>query len=87
MLSDTSSDYVQALPDAVVFKQELLRCITSKKGFFISDIARETGRSITTAIKYVNQMRDEGLIIPLDKPDNQGKGRRSIRFGITYQAP
>ncbi len=82
MLSDTSSDYVQALPDAVVFKQELLRCITSKKGFFISDIARETGRSITTAIKYVHQMRDEGLIIPLDKPDNQGKGRRSIRFGI-----
>lgn len=62
--------------------EKILRSILSRESFFISDIARETDTSLTTAIKYLNRMIQDGYVVPLDKPSGQGKGRRSVRYGV-----
>ena len=66
-----------------VIRKSIIKRILIEGAFLVSQIAEDTGYSITTVSKYVSEMLDEGVINETDKVSLHAKGRKSIQYGIS----
>lgn len=59
-----------------------LKRIVNSGSFLIPEISSETGISVTTVAKYVNDMVENGIVEVLDKQNSGKRGRRPVIYGI-----
>lgn len=63
-------------------RELLFEKAASDGGFTIPAIASITGLSSTSVSRYVEEMKDEGLLRELPSEAKEGRGRRAIRYAL-----
>lgn len=63
-------------------RELLFEKAASEGGFTIPAIASITGLSSTSVSRYVEEMKDEGLLRELPSEAKEGRGRRAIRYAL-----
>lgn len=63
-------------------RELLFEKAASDGGFTIPAIASITGLSSTSVSRYVEEMKDEGLLKELPSEAKEGRGRRAIRYAL-----
>lgn len=63
-------------------RELLFEKAASEGGFTIPTIASITGLSSTSVSRYVEEMKDEGLLRELPSEAKEGRGRRAIRYAL-----
>ena len=79
---DTIKEEVNSNTIGGIIKNQMLKYIMVNGSFLINDLSRITGYSLTTIMKYVATMQEDGYVIPLGKVQNHSKGRQSVRYGV-----
>ena len=67
-------------------KAAILKYVMLRGQFTIPEIVELTGFSTTSIAKYVNTMKEEGLISILSYKESNEKGRRAIIYGIQHDS-
>lgn len=81
-MNDSLNENLDTTTIGLAIKSQMLKYVAVNGSFFITDLAKITGYSLTTIIKYVNIMKKKGYVMPLGKIQKHDQGRQSTRYGI-----